>query len=169
MNDGRLGRERDSRICWPQGIDHEVGDGDPAGQQPRGVADGVRLQPGVEYAILDLRGVVGEGVLTSEVAVVPPVEYRGLGVHQGDLRLVGPVAVTAIHGYLEGQVVQQGPRSEVHEQISVCHGAICRVGSNCIQADPAGVVAAACAPSPRSRSAVLRKVLETGGRHGRPR
>ena len=89
-------RERDTGVCRTQRLDDQVVDGDAARQQPGCVADRVRLQPGVEDTAFNLGGIGGERVLTTEVAVVPPVEYWCLGVKQGYLRLVRPVAFTAI-------------------------------------------------------------------------
>ena len=62
------------------------------------------MEPSVQYTILDLRRIVSEGVLSSEVAIVTPVENRSLCVHQGDLWLGSPVSLTAIHSYLKRQV-----------------------------------------------------------------
>ncbi len=54
---------------------------------------------------------VEEIILTTQITHSAPVENLGLGVHQGQLRLIGPISVTPIYGDLEGQVVDDSPRS----------------------------------------------------------
>ncbi len=161
-------RERDTGVCRTQRLDDQVVDGDAARQQPGCVADRVRLQPGVEDTAFNLGGIGGERVLTTEVAVVPPVEYWCLGVKQGYLRLVRPVAFTAINCNLEGEVVQQGSWSEVEEEVGIGHSAAIWIGSRCSEGDPTGVIAAPGAPGLGGGAAVVALAVEMTRSHRRP-
>ena len=103
--------QRELGIDRSQCLDDKVCDLYASRQLPRRVTNRVRLERGVEHAIDQGGGVVEEIILTTQITHSAPVENLGLGVHQGQLRLIGPISVTPIYGDLEGQVVDDSPRS----------------------------------------------------------